>query len=339
MPGPDPSLLDSVDPPAASQKPPAAVEWAVHFPAERDPSLLRGILEGDRKGILDASALAGPDVRPVLERTLPAILLGKRGPLGRIYYGPEFCEHLLPAPERLRRVLSVAREAGGLPVSLLLPWSTDAGLSRIRVLLVVLLEEAGPGTEVVVNDWGVLRVVAREFPGLIPVLGRLMNKMMRDPRVTPFFSTGPPEARKALSGSSARLTVYQRFLADWGVRRLELDPLYQGIDLDLDGTGLRSTLWLPFGYVASGRICLSGSLHLSREDKFRYDLPCRHECQEYSVELGNTRSPFAESRDLVLWQRGNTVFYPLEGKPLEDALASLDRIGADRIALELDLPM
>lgn len=322
-----------------NSRPPAALEWAIHFPAEREPSLLSGILEGDRNGTIDASALAGSDVRPFLERTLPSILSRKRGSLSRIYYGPEFCEHLIPDSEGLRRVLAIARGAGGLPVTLLLPWSTDAGLDRIRLLLSVLVEEAGPGAEVAVNDWGVLRLLRQEFPGLTPVLGRLMNKMMRDPRVAPFFSGGPAEARKALSGSSASLPAYRRFLLDSGVRRIELDLLYQGIDLDLAGTGLRSTLWLPFGYVATGRICLSGSLHHPRTDKFRYDLPCRHECQEHSVELRNTRSPFEESRDLVLWQRGNTVFYPFEGKPLEEALESLERIGADRVALELDLPM
>ena len=324
---------------APSPKPQAQVEWAFHLPAERDPSLLAEVLRADREGALGSTALTGPEVRPFLEEALAAILRGKRDPLARIYYGPEFCEHLLPSPERLRRVLAAALDAGGLPVTLLLPWATDAGLARIRPLLAVLEEKAGPGAEAVVNDWGVLRLIRREFPGLTPVLGRLMNKMMRDPRVAPFYSAGPAEARKALSGSSARLPTYQRFLLDSGVRRLELDPLLQGIDQDLAGTGLRSTLWLPFGYAASGRICLSGSLHLPRADKFRYDLPCRHECQEHSVELRNSRSPFAESRDLVLWQRGNTVFYPVTGKPLEDALDGLARIGADRLVLQLDLPM
>jgi hypothetical protein len=331
--------ISSGIPQSAIRNPQSSIEWAFHFPAERDPELLAEVLRADGEGALGSTALTGPEVRPFLAEALPSILRGKRSPLARIYYGPEFCEHLLPSPERLRRVLAAALEAGSLPVTLLLPWATDAGLARIGPLLAVFEEKAGPGAEAVVNDWGVLRLLRREFPGLTPVLGRLMNKMMRDPRVAPFYSTGPAEARKALSGSSARLPAYQRFLLDAGVRRIELDPLLQGIDQDLDGTGLRSTLWLPFGYAASGRICVSGSLHLPRADRFRYDLPCRHECQEDSVELRNTRSPFAESRDLVLWRRGNTVFYPVLGKPLEDAIESIPRIGADRVVLELDLPM
>ena len=60
--------------------------------------------------------------------------------------------------------------------------------------------DGGGATEVVVNDWGVLRLVRREFPGLRPVLGRLMNKMMRDPRVAPFYSGGPDDARPGRRG-------------------------------------------------------------------------------------------------------------------------------------------
>src|SRR5437867_3594050 len=80
------------------------------------------------------------------------------------------------------------------------PYVTDRGLARPRPLLEAAASERGEGTEVVVNDWGVLRLVRREFPGLRPVLGRLMNKMMRDPRVAPFYSGGPDDARRALSG-------------------------------------------------------------------------------------------------------------------------------------------
>ncbi len=313
-------------------------EWALHFPAERDPARLPELIARDRSDALSASDWADPAARAVLEKGLPEILRAKRAPFSRIYYGTEFCEHLIPGPERLRRILGAVRGLGSLEVSLLTPYVTDRGLERLRPLLATAAAET-PGAEVVVNDWGVLRMSRREFPELTPVLGRLMNKMMRDPRAAPFYAEGPEDGFLALAQSSATLPLYRRFLRGLGVRRIELDSLYQGIELDLKRSGLRSTIYLPFGYVASGRICLSGSLHLPREDKFRFDLPCRHECQDYAVELKNSRSPYLESRDLSLFQRGNTVFYPQEGKYLDQALGSLDRIGIDRVVLELDVPM
>jgi hypothetical protein len=324
--------------PALSSQARSEREWALHFPAEREPEALAHLLRRDREGTLVEADFADAAARAVLRRTLPRILRSKRGPFQRIYYGAEFCEHLIPRPDRLRRVLAAAREETPLPVSLLTHYVTDRGLEKLRPLLAA-AEECGEGTEVVVNDWGVLRMARREFPGLRLVLGRLMNKMMRDPRVAPFYADGPAEGLKALSQSSATLPIYRRFLVEMGVGRIELDALYQGIDLELGATGLQGTLYLPFGYVASGRICLSGSLHLPKEDKFRFDLGCRHECQDYTVELKNSRSPYQESRELALYQRGNTVFYPQEGKYLDQALQSLDRIGIDRVVVELDTPM
>src|ERR1041385_645574 len=114
------------------------------------------------------------------ETALPDELAQRFGPaqFTRIAYGTEFCENLLPSPEALRNVV-----AAGRPLTFLTPYVGDEGIAQLRRLLPELGE-----AEVVFNDWGVLRMLRREFPHLVPVQGRLLNKSLRDPRVTGVYA-------------------------------------------------------------------------------------------------------------------------------------------------------
>jgi hypothetical protein len=112
--------------------------------------------------------------------------------------------------------------------TLLTPYVSDAGIELLRPLFEI-LSEVGDG-EVVFNDWGVLNLLRREFPGLKPVQGRLMNKSLRDPRVTGVYaaSDAPAPALVSLRRSNLDCTSYTGFLAGLGVDSVELDNLPQG---------------------------------------------------------------------------------------------------------------
>lgn len=45
-----------------------------------------------------------------------------------------------------------------------------------------------------INDWGVLDWVTEHHPTSTPVLGRLMNKMIRDPRMPDSLRNSPDQA-------------------------------------------------------------------------------------------------------------------------------------------------
>src|SRR5260370_35520538 len=116
----------------------------------------------------------------------------------RIAYGTEFCENLIPSRESLRAVVDSTR-----PLTFLTPYAGDEGIAQIRALL----PELPPATEVVFNDWGVRRMLRREFPHLVPVQGRLLNKSLRAPRVTGIY------ARTATGhAGSAMMSLHRRTL-------------------------------------------------------------------------------------------------------------------------------
>jgi len=215
--------------------------------------------------------------------------------IGRLHLGNEFCERLIPPPSVLRRAIRLA-DAAGLALTLATPSVSDAGLAKLCRLFRLL----PGGAEVVVNDFGVLRLVAREFPVLRPVAGRQLCKMIKDPRL-------PTQQWARLNPGGADAPAFRIMLGRLGIRRIELDvpPFARPSDLRTDGLAL--SVHAPFGYAVRGRICRIGSLRFDAVGKFRPGLSCGKECLKYSCRL--TRPADRARRDLESFQRGNSIFY------------------------------
>lgn len=315
----------------------AGAEWALFLPLAQDPEpwLPREggpIPPADPWTVSPGEGLTAWGYRGVIEAS------GGCSGWRRLYWGNEFCETLIPTAGEARRLAGLARERG-LPWTLVTPYLSDEGLDRMQRLLEELPEDCLPA-EAVVNDWGLLRWLRREFPPVSPVLGRLMNKMIRDPRVAPHYDRpgAPPEAMRALRGFSLLAADYGSFLEEAGVGRVEVDNPPQGLEVDFRELGFRGSLYLPFGFVTSGRLCLPGSLDRPREHKFSLLGTCGRECRRVALELRNTRSPYAGERGLTLYQRGNTVFYlqtpEAVGRALEESLGH----GVDRVVWQPAMP-
>ena len=97
---------------------------------------------------------------------------------GRIYFGNEFCEKLIPAVAEVEKVRDYCKK-NKTGFSLVTPYVTDAGMAKLDKLFSFLLGN-GESCEVIVNDYGVLSLINEEYPVLRPVLGRLLTKQKRD---------------------------------------------------------------------------------------------------------------------------------------------------------------
>lgn len=316
--------------------------WTILFPRLED---LKDFLEGNRRpgapGDLDdwfdppLLEGAGGNLRELLVQGLPI------DRLTGIYFGVEFCQRLIPGEEELREALGLVQQTG-LFFSFVTPPVTDSGIETLASRFDLLQKEnRSNGTvEVIVNDWGTLRVLRKRFPDLVPVLGRLMNKMIRDPRIAPFYdsASAPPEGLKVVQQSSVTNPLFHGSLKEWGVKRHEFDNLFQGIRFEVEDDDIVFSVYIPYGYVATGRVCMPGSFHLSREEKFTEYMDCRKECQGYSHRLRNISSPYI-SRSLELVQRGNTLFYPNSREMIEKVLQRNDSDAFDRIVYQPELPI
>ncbi|MCW5580531.1 MAG: hypothetical protein KIS72_04245 [Luteimonas sp.] len=208
------------------------------------------------------------------------------------HFGSEFCEHLLPSARTLRLALRRAT-AAALQFVLLTPVASPEVLRRLEALLPLLPE----GTEVVVNDWGVGRLIAERFPACRITAGRILCRMVKDPRLA-----GPEWAQQCDHGldSAPLMAVLRRI----GVERLEIDlPLFAELD-SLGRLPLPKAVHFPFFYIAKGRMCRPGSMSLARTERFAVGRRCRKECRNLAATASRPGRQDASTTLHV----GNTLF-------------------------------
>lgn len=226
------------------------------------------------------------------DRSLAAWLAPLRP--ARLYVGSEFCERLLPEPVQLARTLADAADAG-LSVALLTPVASPATLRALDPLCALL----PPGTEVVVSDWGVARWLREHHPLLQPVAGRILCRMLKDPRL------GNPQYAPPVSHGLDSPWL-RRILDRLGITGVELDmPLFASADSFAD-VPLPLGVHLPFAFVAKGRMCRTAGLARAGPERFAPRPACHHECLAIAAHTERARDGTADAWDTV--HIGNTIF-------------------------------
>jgi hypothetical protein len=216
----------------------------------------------------------------------------------RVHFGVEFCERLLPTGNELRE--THAEVAGrGLAFTFVTPYVTEDGLQKVRELLKLLPD----GTEVVFNDWGVFRLLHEQFPQLVPVLGRLLTKIKRGPRIINFIDRLPKDALDHLRSTNLGVARYTDFLRASSICRAELDNPLQGLNLDGVPKELQLSLHIPFAYVSTTRFCLTANCDVPEKKGFIGVFPCGKECKRYTFFLDNA------AMTTMLIRKGNTIFF------------------------------
>jgi hypothetical protein len=221
----------------------------------------------------------------------------------RLYVGDEFCFHRLPSLAQIRRFYRFS-SAHDLGLTLLLPPLTDRQLLEIAPVL-AFLENTCPDGEVVGNDPGFLRYAKKKYPGLKRSAGRLFNKGFKDPR---FGAAADPEAfsddlKQALDSATFCHASVREHLSSLGVCRIEQDLMPYGSDFFRGDSRLAASLYFPFGYVTTGRICRIASQTLQGREKFLIPDQCKSPCRHRMEELVH------DSFHFRLFQNGNTIFW------------------------------
>jgi hypothetical protein len=308
------------------------MEWAIHV---ADGTTLRDSddlfsCESEQSGssLGDVRASAASAVRRVAGPIRPQ----------RAYLGNEFCEQLIPNLSSFSKLCCQVRRRG-LAITFLTPPVSGDGLKKLRPIFKWLAAHDS-GAEVVFNDWGTLQVLHEEFSTLRPVRGRLLNKTMRDPRVTPLYNAqdAPEGIRASMQPDSLEIPSLQRLLHQYGVRTVELDISLQHAAPDLSRLPFQVAFYFPFGFVTTGRQCMIGSLNRDLSARFRPGRRCQHECRSYLAEhrfSGTTLS----TKGTIFYQRGNTFFYCPGSEVLESFLRQAELRGVGRVIYQPDLPM
>lgn len=243
----------------------------------------------------------------------------------RLYFGNEFCERLLPSVADLESVLGFVREKG-LDFTLVSPYVTNKGLKRLEPLLAK-VAEAKPGSELVFNDFGVLRTARERYAGLEPVMGRLLHRVKRGPRLMTVIDKLPATTVDYFRSSNLTVPILSEFLNRNGVRRVEMDNVLQGFDFAIAGN-VSLSLYVPFAYISTTRFCLSASCDDPEKEELIGIFPCQQECQKYTFYLRSEIMP------LPLIRKGNAIFF--ENPVLPEGLEAK---GVTRIVAQPEIPI
>ena len=241
----------------------------------------------------------------------------------RLYFGNEFCERLAPSSEDLSKIFEFILNRG-LNFTLITPYLTNKGLKEWMPLIKSVLDKQ-KNTEIVVNDWGLLRLLNREYTDLSLVLGRLLTKQKIGPRIFSIMDKIPQIMIQHFRQSNIDVPVLSDFLINKGIRRVELDNPLQGITRR--DPQLKGSLYIPFTYVTTTRFCPTATCE-NKVRSLRIIASCNKECQRYTFKLQHKQMPV----DLLL--KGNTQFFKNDRLP-----ENLEALHIDRLVYQPEIPM
>lgn len=160
--------------------------------------------------------------------------------LHRLYIGNGFCRRLFPERQTLAQLLSKAASEN---LAVTLVTAPDP-----RIPEEILAAYSG---EMLVSDWGLLHRL-QKHPQIEPVLGTLLNKRRKDPRMCCKPDLNPDLLRQ----SSVNSPEYLAFLQSLGVCRVEFERCGYAYDLP----ACKCSLHLPFYQTNTSVYCPTRAL-------------------------------------------------------------------------------
>jgi hypothetical protein len=309
------------------------MEWCLQIRDEMD-------LEGDLCLHPEGNVEASQRLQSTILAACCALLDGfGKISFDHIYFGAEFCEQLIPSVDELQGVLRTAA-ARDVRFTLVTPYVSNVGLNKLRPLFEALHQDGNH--EVVFSDWGVLNLLRREFPRLVPIQGRLLNKSLRDPRIASAFtqlqptSTGPAPALIAVQRSNLDSPTYLDFLSQLEVRMVEIDNAPQGTDFSFANKGIAVSVPYPFGIVTTGRTCMAAGLGYPKAQKFQPGAACHRECQTFSAEF---QGELPENEGTELYLQGNSYFYVQTEAMFRRLVLAIQSGAVARVVYQPRMPM
>lgn len=269
----------------------------------------------------------------------------------RMYFGNEFCDFLIPSVNDIKQVLKVCKNSN-IEFSLVLPYITENNIQKIDEILIYLSEvndnSEDKQIEVVCNDWGLVSVINKNFGKLKIVIGRLLDKMSKDARLTSsdYKKLFDKNSMEYLQSTNIYAESYLKFLDKYNVSRVELDCPPQGLRLNspvksASDREIQVSLYVPFGFLTTGRMCMMRFLSQEGQNKYSLETDCQRMCQLYNQTMKKMRNcQFGDggkfvNKDLQLYRKGNTVFY------LDDNIKEVIENNSEinRIIYQLTMPM
>lgn len=196
----------------------------------------------------------------------------------RLYIGNQFCHLLFPEEEKLFQLMEKAwREKR--KITLVYTYIREDMLKKTEELLKKVdnwCKEKQISVETVVNDWALVEMLKKYPKRLTPVLGTLLNKRKKDPRMN--YKKG----NKTLYGqNSLNADFYREFLGkQCNIWRYEWETCGYAQKFP---TG-KNSLHVPFYQTNTSQYCPLHALYIEgKRGKQKLVMSCPHFCEQNAV--------------------------------------------------------
>lgn len=245
---------------------------------------------------------------------------------GRIYFGDEFCEKKMPTLKDLKYLVSRARNK---KISVVFPYLTEPYLDKAKKILNYISDKDYVFDEIVFNDWGLFYYIRKNYPRMKLVLGRLLTKQKTDPFAREIILNKqkktvcadkkilipkkvPKNTLEYFGETLINSKIFQRFMSDNNIIRVELDNLNWDMKVKLPGK-IKASLYFPYAKITTTRFC--GYLNMLENN-------CSKQCEKLKIKLKRSVAGY----DYVI--KGNAVFFKNGRLPSGEYLKNncIDRI-------------
>ncbi|SCX95206.1 hypothetical protein SAMN02910292_00580 [Lachnospiraceae bacterium XBB2008] len=228
-----------------------------------------------------------------------------------VYFGNSFCQYKMPGLQELKAMIDFC-EQEDLKFVLVTPPLSAYGASLCKVFLEHFIA-INAEFEIVINDFGMLKLINdMKYPGKV-ILGRLLDKTVRDYRITDLEEQNyyTEKGFDYFSSLASTSDSFSGFLIENNITRIEYDcsqHIYKGNGL------FRYDFIFPTEYITTGRICLFGLLERDDASLFDLDNSCTKQCNKVIQVLSH---PISYPKRNLLGERirnttaircGNTVY-------------------------------
>ena len=242
--------------------------------------------------------------------------------INRIYIGNEFCHNLLPDIITLKRIMDKANSEN-LNITLCFTYMRDCYIERSERLLESVYKwckDNKKPLEIVINDWGMLKLLENKRDFFQISLGVLLNKRKKDPRYT--YKNGYKENIALISDNSLNISDFNEFLKSKGISRYE----YESCGYKVHIAEGNHSMHLPFYVTNTSQYCTLHAMctQLDR-GKQKLVMGCEMYCKDYV---------FAYPKHLKMVGRYNSLFaFDETLLKDEEKLSEYIKNGIDRIVL------
>lgn len=238
-----------------------------------------------------------------------------------LYFGNEFCEYRIPKSNQVKNFLEICEKEELIPV-FVTPVVTDFGLERIDDCLKYLNSYNGK-LSIVVNDYGVMELLKRDNIKFEIIAGRILDKLSHESRASyeDLYKYYDKEGLKYAMTPGILSKSHRKVLDKYNVVRYEFDFPKIGI---VTSTKTRLSLYWPYSYETTGRVCLFRSFDKVGNKKFLVGSHCKINCKNVIVERVTTSNK--TNAKYYLFQVGNTMFYLNETIDLNQISTIFDRL-------------